>query len=86
MADLVGDDVLQQHAHECVGQREPARARVERRGLREVPGVLQVLHVLIELDVRVQDLARTRVVHVRAGRVLGGGRQPPDHGVACVLG
>ena len=66
VAHLVGEHVLEQPAHQRIGQRKLPSARIERRGLREVPGAREVLHVVVELDVRVEDLARARIVDVRA--------------------
>src|ERR1039458_9211938 len=46
---------------------------------------LQVHDVVVELDVRVQDLARARVRDMRPHGVLDGGGQPADDRVAHIL-
>ena len=68
------------------GSGSVLRARIERADLHEVPVARQVHDVVVELDVRLEDLAGARIVHVRARRVLGRRRQPADHRVARVLG
>jgi hypothetical protein len=70
--DFVGGDVLDQPAHEVVGKRQRLRPRVERTGLDEVPIPGQVHHVVVELDVRFQNLAAPWIVDVRPRRVLDG--------------
>ena len=65
VADLVGSDVLDQPAHEIVGQRQRLGARIERPDLHEVPVARQVHDVVVELDVGFENLADTRVVDVR---------------------
>ena len=57
---------FEQAAHQIVRQRQLLRARIERPHLQEIPVALQVHDVVIELDVRVQNLARARVGNVRA--------------------
>ena len=86
VADFVRHDVFEQAAHQVVGQRQLLRARIERAHLHEVPVAGQVHDVVIELDVRVEDLAGARIADVRAAGVLGGGGQPADDGVAHVFG
>ena len=66
VADLVRHDVLNQLAHQVVGQRQRLRARVERTDLHEVPVAGQVHDVVVELDVRLENLAAARIVDVRA--------------------
>ena len=44
-------------AHQIVGQRQRLRARIERADLDEVPVARQVHDVVVELDVRLEDLA-----------------------------
>ena len=78
-------DILEQPAHEIVGQRQRLRAGIERPGLHEVPIAGQVHDVVIELNVRLDDLAGARIVDVRPRCVLGGGRQPSNHRVARVF-
>src|SRR6185436_19877212 len=46
------------------------RARIEWSHLHEVPVLREVLHVVINLDVRFEDFARARIVDVRSDRVL----------------
>ena len=46
-----------QAAHQVVGQRQLLRARIERADLHEVPVARQVHDVVVELDVRLEDLA-----------------------------
>ena len=83
---LVGHHVGEQLAHQRVRQRQRPGARVERPDLHEVPVAHQVHHVVMELDVRLQNLPGARVVHVGAGGVLDRRRQPADDRVAGVLG
>ena len=78
VADLVRGDVLDQPAHQVVGQRQLLGARVERADLDEVPVAGQVHDVVIELDVRLENLAGARVVDVRARGVLDRRGQPAD--------
>ncbi len=58
VADFVRDHEFEQPAHQVVGQRQLLRARIERAHLQEIPVALQVHDVVIELDVRIQNLAR----------------------------
>ena len=51
----------------------------------EVPVARQVHDVVVELDVRLENLAGARIVDVRARRVLDRRRQPADHRVARVF-
>ena len=85
VADFVRHHVFQQPAHQIVGQRQLLRARIERAHLHEVPVAGQVHHVVIELDVRVQNLAGARIGDVRPAGVFGGGGQPADHRMAHVF-
>ena len=80
------DHVFQQAAHQVVGQRQFLRARIERAHLHEVPVAGQLHDVVIELDVRVQDLAGARVGDMRPAGVFGSGGQPANHRVADVFG
>ena len=85
VAHFVAHHVFQQAAHQIVGQRQLLRARIERPHLHEIPVARQVHHVVIELDVRVENLAGARVGNVRPAGVFGGGRQPADHRIAHVF-
>ena len=85
VADLVGHHVADQLAHQLVGERQLLRVRIVGPGLHEVPVLPEVLNVVVELHVRFEDFAAARIVHVRADRVLGRRRQPPDHGVTHVF-
>ena len=65
VADFVRGDVLDQASHQIVGQRQRLRARIERADLDEVPVARQVHDVVVELDVRLENLAGARIVDVR---------------------
>ena len=62
------------------------RARIERTDLQEVPVARQVHHVVIELDVGLEDLAGARIVDVRTRGILDRRRQPADHRIAGIFG
>ena len=85
MADFVSHDHLNGAAHGVVRQRQAAGAGIEVGGLDEAPVAGQIQHVLVELDIGVEDFARARIADVRAESVFGGGRQPADNGVANVF-
>src|SRR5262245_34932115 len=81
MSDFMGDDVTKQFPHEIVGKRKLSRSRVQRTNLKEVPVLLKILDVVIELDVRFENLTRSRVVNVGARRILGRRREPAHDGI-----
>jgi hypothetical protein len=66
VADFMRGHELEQPAHQVIGERQLAGARIERAGLHEVPIPLEVHDVVIELDVGVQDLAGPWISDVRA--------------------
>jgi hypothetical protein len=61
VADFVSRDVFEEAAHQFIGKGEFLRARIERAHLDEIPVAGQVHDVVIELNVRVEDLAGARV-------------------------
>src|ERR1035441_8508359 len=79
MAYFVGDNVLQEPAHQVVGKRQLLGARIERANLHEVPVAGQVHDVVIELDVGIEDLAGARVAEIGRAHVFGGGGEPADY-------
>ena len=85
VAHFVADYVFQQTAHQVIGQRQLLRARIERADLGEIPVAGQHHDVVIELDVRIEDLARARVGNMRAAGVLDGGGQPADYRMTHVF-
>src|SRR5262252_5498562 len=50
VTNLVRDDKSKQFTHEIVGKRELLRAWIERAYLNEVPVLLEVLNVVVELN------------------------------------
>src|SRR5580704_13344385 len=78
-------DELDEPSHEFVRQRKLLRARVERAHLQEVPVTLQIHHVVIELNVRIENLAGAWIADVRAHGVLDGGGQPAYDRITNVL-
>jgi hypothetical protein len=65
MSDLVSNDESQQFSHQIVGKGKLLRPRIERAYLKEVPVLLEVLNVMVELNVRFKDLSRSRVMNIR---------------------
>jgi hypothetical protein len=61
VADLVRNDVLQQATHQLIGHGQRFRSRVKRGNLYEIPVADQVHHVVIELNVRLDDFACPRI-------------------------
>src|SRR2546421_12841794 len=66
VADLMRQYILQQAAHERVGERKRLRSRIERADLNEVPVANQVHYVVIELNVRLEDFTGARIRNMRA--------------------
>ena len=85
MADLVSNDVFDKLSHQVVRHREFLCTRIKCPDLREVPRTLKIHDVVIHLNVRLEDLACSRIVDVRARGVLDGRGQPADDRVACVF-
>ena len=86
VSHFMGAHEFDQLAHQVVRQRQSLGAFVQRTRLQKIPGALQVHDVVIELNIRIQDLARARVVDVRPRRILNGRRQPAYDGIAGVFG
>ena len=82
---LVGGDEPDELAHHVVVELHPSCLRVGRRRLHEVPVPHQVHHVVIPVDVALQDFPGAWIVHVWAGRVLYCRREVADHRVADVF-
>jgi hypothetical protein len=70
---------------EVIGQRQVLGSRVQWRDLNEVPVAKQVLHVVVELDVGLQDLSGPWIADVRPRRVFDIGSKPADHRIPRVL-
>ena len=70
VSNLMCEHVLQQPAHYLIRYRKLLDSRIQVADLEEIPGLSQVHYVVIELDVRIEDLARTRIADVRAGGIF----------------
>ena len=86
VAHLVGHHVGQEVAHEVIGQPEPLGPLVQRGDLGEVPVPLELQDVVVEHDVRLQDLSGAGVADVGAVGVGHGRGHPADDGVARIAG
>ena len=86
VTDFVRDDVCQELADEIVGHGQFLSALVVGRSLREIPIAHELENVVIDDDVRLEDFAGPRIMHVRTHGVLGGRGQPADGRVAGILG
>src|SRR3954464_10923438 len=85
MTDFVGNDELQQPAHQRIRKWKRTGAWIVRRRLREIPRTLEIQHVVEHPDRTVQDLSGAWLVNVRTDRVFDGGWQPANYRMTHIL-
>src|SRR5207247_9339842 len=85
LSDLVCTQECEQPADRRVRKRQRARAGVERGWLGKVPIALKIENCVEHADRSVEDLARARIMNMRADCVLDGRRKPANDRVTHIL-